>query len=104
MGEHSTFFKQKMLDGLAGFSRKGRTVYAESRDVVHGRSKGWCEIRVPRVCTGRGVEFHHKLMRSAGGPDTPDNLVHTCPACHLYVHRNPSWSYRVGWLLHRLAS
>lgn len=103
MGAHTTFFKQKMLDGLSGTRRKGRSVYDEARAIVRGRSHGWCEIRVPRVCNGRGEEFHHRLMRSAGGPDTPDNLVHTCAACHLYVHSNPAWAYMRRWLLRRSA-
>lgn len=101
MGEVTTYFKHKVFN-LGG--RKGRKVYETARDVVQARSKGWCEVRVPRVCTGRGEQFHHKLMRSQGGPDTPENLAHTCAACHLYVHRNPGWAYRTRWLLHRLAS
>lgn len=104
MGEVSTFFKRAVLDGPKRSGRKGKRAYQDARAVVRGRSKGWCEIRVPRVCEGRAVEFHHKLMRSQGGPDTPENLAHACTACHMYVHRNTGWAYKVGWLIRSFAA
>ncbi len=29
---------------------------------------------------------HHLVWRSAGGPDTLDNLIWTCAACHEAIH------------------
>lgn len=29
---------------------------------------------------------HHKVPRSVGGPDTPENLVELCPGCHDALH------------------
>lgn len=101
MGEHTSFLKQRMIDGLTGTTRKGRRTLEESKDIVRARSRGWCEIGVSFICEGRAGEFHHRLMRSQGGPDTPDNLAHACAACHRHVHANPSWAYRLGWLLRK---
>lgn len=45
------------------------------------------------------VNKHHKVPKSVGGRDTPDNLIELCPGCHQNMHviarmmRNPK---RVG--------
>lgn len=39
------------------------------------------------VCERRlGVDPHHRIYRSQGGHDVPENLVWLCRACHDDVH------------------
>ena len=65
---------------------------------VTRRSRGICEL----CRDAPASEFHHRRMRSAGGLDIFDNLIHLCRACHHdTVHANPDWSYRHGLLLRR---
>jgi hypothetical protein len=91
---------------------------APARKAVYGRSEGWCEIRIPGVCTGRGEEWHHRRFRSQGGPWSPSNGLHGCRACHAditdtrpehdvngwWVKRHEAWAdkavlYRGQWVL-----
>lgn len=30
---------------------------------------------------------HHRIPQSAGGPDTPENLLELCPGCHDALHK-----------------
>lgn len=83
--------------------RRGSRDYSTAREIVRDRAKGWCEIRLGGICEGRGVQAHHRLRRSQGGPDVPENLAWTCAACHAFVHAHPEWSYRAGWLLRKIA-
>ncbi len=72
------------------------------RREVYGRSGGICE----RCRKRRATVLHHRLPQSAGGPDTPDNMVDLCEPCHTGpdgVHRNPARSYEEGWLISRYA-
>lgn len=74
----------------------GQIVRAE----VASRSGGLCEIGLEGICRVKADCFHHRLMRSQGGADTAENLLHLCnPGCHAYVHVNPEESYERGWLL-----
>lgn len=34
----------------------------------------------------RGLAKHHKIRRSLGGKDTPDNLIWVCGKCHSHYH------------------
>ena len=34
----------------------------------------------------RGLAKHHKVMRSHGGSDKPDNLIWVCAKCHSLFH------------------
>ena len=43
---------------------------------------------------------HHRKPRGQGGPDTLENLVTLCPACHRFVHENPLEGYRSRLLFH----
>lgn len=60
-----------------------------TRDIVHGRSGGWCELRLPG-CTGLAEHVHHRLGRKDGGRrgemrerlNGPGNLVDACAHCH----------------------
>jgi 5-methylcytosine-specific restriction endonuclease McrA len=38
-----------------------------------------CEMRV-------GVDSHHRVYRSRGGSDVPENLVWLCRPCHDDIH------------------
>lgn len=70
---------------------------------VRERSGGRCEVRVPGVCTGRGEQVHHVILRGQGGPDELWNLLDACAACHRYVHDHPAESYENEWLRKGLA-
>ena len=32
------------------------------------------------------LDRHHKIHRSQGGKDTPDNIVYLCRICHMKAH------------------
>lgn len=66
------------------------------RAEVEHRAGGRCE----RCGRNPIQEYHHKLMRSAGGMGTLDNCAGLCWPCHGHVHANPTESYEHGWLLH----
>ncbi len=34
----------------------------------------------------RNLEVHHQTKRSQLGPDSPDNLITLCSACHQRIH------------------
>ena len=38
-----------------------------------------CEMRP-------GSEVHHKVFRSQGGGDVPENLIWACTVCHRDIH------------------
>ena len=49
------------------------------------------------ACGDRGnLNQHHLLPRSLGGPDTDDNLITLCGACHAKAHQS-----RASWRLSR---
>lgn len=71
-----------------------RAVY----EAVTRRSRGICELCRDAPAT----EMHHRRMRSAGGLDLSDNILHLCYWCHHEaIHANPDWAYRHGLLLRR---
>lgn len=43
---------------------------------------GCCANKFPTI----HKNTHHKMPRSLGGKDTPDNLVELCPSCHDALH------------------
>lgn len=55
-------------------------------------------------CTGYATEGHHRKLRSQGGTDTLSNCVPTCAACHRYIHNNPAWAVRSGFIEARRAA
>jgi hypothetical protein len=70
-------------------------------EAVTRRSRGICEL----CRDAPASEMHHRRMRSAGGLDIVDNILHLCRSCHHdTIHANPDWAYRHGFLLRRAAT
>lgn len=75
---------------------------------VWRRAMGWCEMP---GCTRTGSEYHHRLMRSHGGPGIVENCLLLCLHCHHYVHHGGMTtmtevggetlplSYARGWII-----
>ena len=61
-----------------------------------------CELKIPFDCgrMGSALQIHHRQLRSQGGTNEQCNLLALCGACHEYIHRNRTESYRNGWLVH----
>ncbi|WP_409186682.1 hypothetical protein F9C11_21575 [Amycolatopsis sp. VS8301801F10] len=74
---------------------------ANGRAVVRARSGGTCEVRVLGVCEGRAAEWQHRKARSQGGEWNPANGLHTCQACHRWIHQNPTEATAAGWTVPR---
>lgn len=45
----------------------------------HGEPCAFCEMRP-------GTMIHHRIFRSQGGGDTPENCVWLCAFCHDDIH------------------
>ena len=65
------------------------------------RSRGRCEIALPRICAGTATDPHHKKLRSRGGSNDLVNLIDSCRACHRAIHdhrpgteRFRTWSWQ----------
>jgi hypothetical protein len=69
-----------------------------TRRAVRARSRGRCEARVIRTCTGVAEHVHHRKLRRYGD-HRACNLLDVCHRCHDHIHANPRWSYRWGWLV-----
>jgi hypothetical protein len=85
--------------------RQGNEFSAEFdrvRPLVHARSRGRCEARIPGVCTGKATHVHHRKLRGlggGGGSNELSNLIDLCLTCHAFVHENPAWAKRVGLIV-----
>jgi len=59
----------------------------------------------PTGARGYDWSLHHRLRRSQGGTNTPENLVVVCghgtAGCHWEVHAGPALSRHFGWLVRR---
>jgi hypothetical protein len=77
------------------------TELRKAKKVVHERSGGWCEGRVPLVCTHAATDVHHLILRSRGGTHDPATLVHLCRACHTWTHHHPSEATERGLMKRR---
>jgi hypothetical protein len=59
---------------------------SKAREIVYARSQGWCEVRLPGICLGRGAQWHHRRDRIHGGLWLPSNGLHVCGSpihgCH----------------------
>lgn len=83
----------------AGLLKRRLTVIPdEVKAEVRARSRGRCEIEHPD-CSGYAAHYHHRQLRSQGGPHTAENLIHLCATMHRRIHGHPEASYRLGWLV-----
>lgn len=74
----------------------------EQTKILVGHRSGWrCEARRSSWCSGDYEHAHHRLRRGQGGPDTVENTLATCHACHDEIHQHPAVSYEVGHLIRR---
>lgn len=75
-----------------GFSRQTKN---DALRRCHGR----CEAEASPQCRGVVEHFHHRRLRSQGGPNTLDNCLACCSACHAFIHRFPRTAAEHGWIL-----
>lgn len=52
----------------------------------------WC------LQPGGGLDPHHRIRRSQGGPDKAWNLISVHRKCHRYIHEHPVEAKRRGFL------
>lgn len=53
-----------------------------NQDVMHIFQCYGCRKQFPNI----HQHIHHKIPRTLGGKDTPDNLLNLCPQCHDLLH------------------
>ena len=71
-------------------SRDRSGLTAGVKHAVNKRDQGRCQARHPdgSVCGAtRWVHIHHKIPKSQGGTDHPDNLITLCSSHHRLWHR-----------------
>lgn len=82
--------------------RPSRAGEKTARKLVYARSKGWCEIGIPQLCTQIATEWHHRKLKGQGGKWCPGNGLHGCSPCHGAVTntrgRRPEY-VTAGWLV-----
>jgi 5-methylcytosine-specific restriction endonuclease McrA len=65
------------------------------------RNRELAEIPKPECCQlcgkKRPLDLHHKIHRSQGGTDQPENLISICRVCHMQSH-----NIKVIWQFVRL--
>ena len=79
--------------------RKGlKPIPLSARRAVAARSGGVCE-----ACGAAAASHvHHRKLRSQGGDNSPENLLHLCAGpggCHGRIHASPLRSYELGLLV-----
>ena len=93
--------------GLTRTARKRRTIRDTGpsravRALVLERDDHAC-ARCGVNIVGRVASIHHRVRRSQGGRNTPENLVTLCGSgvteCHGWVHQNITQAKVFGWLL-----
>lgn len=80
-------------------AKRRRQPPQDVKDAVWKRSGGMCEAKVDKGCRKFAGHMHHRRMRSQGGPDTVENLLHVCSWCHTRIHHMGAEAYERGWLL-----
>lgn len=84
---------------------RDRAELVESAVLVDARSGGVCEARDwPHECEGRATQYHHVRLRSQGGDNSPENLLHLCTQAHMRIHAFPADAVAAGLLASRRAS
>jgi hypothetical protein len=84
---------------LEGDMPKGK-----AQRIVRTRSGGWCELRIPGHCLGRGAQFAHRKPEGQGGEYVPSNGLRLCGlgnvnGCHGYQENNRVEAREKGWLV-----
>lgn len=74
------------------------------RTIVETRSGGFCEVRIPNVCTGQGQSKHHRRKRSHTGMWVPSNILDACgdgtSGCHGWIEHHATQAQERGlWLI-----
>lgn len=73
--------------------------FAAIRPAILDRDKHRCQGR-SFVCQRVATHVHHIKTRSAGGDNSPSNLVSLCSRCHDFIHSvDPAWAESVGLLI-----
>lgn len=57
------------------------------------------QFDVCAMCTAPMFAFHHRRLRSQGGPGSLENCLGLCLNHHILVHNRVDWSYRHGLLV-----
>jgi hypothetical protein len=65
-------------------ARASQDISPATARLIRRRDHGRC--RVPGCRSALGIELHHLVPRSLGGPHTPINLVSLCGSCHAAHH------------------
>lgn len=74
-----------------------------TRELIHARSGGLCEIRW--CCDGdRATQIHHRRPRGMGGSrrastNLASNGIDACTACHAFAESNRALALECGWLI-----
>jgi len=66
--------------------RNTTSIAPATRRFVLARARHKCER--PGCSHTQFLEVHHKVPRSRGGVNSPDNLVVVCSACHRLLHNH----------------
>lgn len=87
-------------------SKADQASLRKSKPIVADRSGGYCEFRIPGVCTGEAVHYHHRQTGHAN--HDPEAIAHVCDACHDHAHlrsgpatdgHSRNMAYQMGWLV-----
>lgn len=76
--------------------------FANIKAAVLNRDNYTCQI-CKKNKSGIILEVHHKVFKSNGGSDEPENLVTLCENCHSKIHNSiitPKWKGKVSTLKH----
>lgn len=69
------------------------------------QTRGGCEARFVRGCTGEMHDGHEVLTRGRGGSITdPDNILMVCRPCHTYITEHPREADCAGFTVPRDAT
>lgn len=88
--------------------KASRAVIDASRNIVHERDQGRCQMCGIYITDGNGA-VHHRTPKGMGGSallESPANLVTLCgrtnvEGCHGKAHSNPQWARNHGWIVSR---
>jgi hypothetical protein len=88
--------------------RRATAAELAMRRTLRGRSAGACEMRLAAAdCWGWATEVSHRIATGSGGRkgdaraehDRLSNVIHACPRCHEWCHRNIGLAEALGLML-----